>query len=129
MIVGTGVDIIEIERFANWHGYSEKQLCKLFSPQEIAYCCADTQKSAQRFAVRFALREALYKAIRVAAPECRIPFLTLCKAITIAGAPQTPPKVIFNWHIVPDLDPATKIHFSLSHSKTTAIAQVILERA
>jgi phosphopantetheine--protein transferase-like protein len=127
MIIGTGVDILDIDRFAQWHTYQHKQLSKMFSQQEIDYCLADAQKSAQRFAVRFALREALYKAVRVAAPDCRIPFLTLCKAITIISTPRTPPTISFNWQILPELSPTTKIHSSLSHSKTMAVAQVILE--
>lgn len=127
MIAGTGVDIIEIVRFAHWHNYPRAQLRKIYSESEIAYCLTDTQKSAQRFAVRFALREALFKAVRVAMPENSVPFLTLCKAITLQQTPQTPPKILVHWQALHIAEPAYTVHISLSHSKTMAIAQVILE--
>lgn len=127
MIISTGIDIIEIERFAHWHTYSAKQLRKLFSEEEIEYCLSDIQKSAQRFAVRFALREALFKSIRVGFQECIAPFLTICKAVCLEQAPQTPPKISVNWKFL-QIANAPTIHISLSHSKTCAMAQVILEK-
>ena len=84
MIIGIGIDSVEIERFAQWHIYSDKKLNRIFSPQEIEYCRSNILLSAQRFAVRFAAREALFKAISQACPGHTIPFLTLCRAVTIS---------------------------------------------
>jgi holo-[acyl-carrier protein] synthase len=124
MILGIGVDTIEIERFALWHTYSRKKLARIFSLEEIDYCLQDKNKSAQRFAVRFAAREALYKALSHTYPNKKIPFLTLCTDTTITkinGLPQ----IIIDESI--DTTHLT-IHVSLSHSRKIATAFVLIEK-
>src|ERR1700760_1560832 len=91
MILGIGVDTIEIERFASWQTYSRQKLLRIFSQEEIDYVLSNQQKSAERFAVRFSAREALYKALSYAFPDKKIPFLMLCKNTTVTkkiGLPQ-----------------------------------------
>jgi phosphopantetheine--protein transferase-like protein len=83
MIIGIGVDSVEINRFAQWHLYDQEKLARIFSQPEISYCLSNTSLSAQRFAVRFAAREALFKALSAAWPEHTVPFLTLCRATAI----------------------------------------------
>jgi holo-[acyl-carrier protein] synthase len=132
MILGTGIDIIEIDRFAEWHTYSKKQLLRIFSDEEINYCLASPKKSAERFAARFAAREAFYKAYSSAFESHKIPFLTLCKAIEIVSLAGLPPSLILSENLLPKYFKINLkkiiIHCSLSHSKNMAIAQVILER-
>lgn len=122
MILGIGIDTIEIARFAHWHTYNQKQLLRIFSHSEIKYCLAVSIKSAERFAVRFAAREALYKAYSAWQPNHRIPFLTFCKAITIVKQNGVP-IIILDSHL-----PACRILLSFSHSKTIATAFVVLEQ-
>lgn len=130
MILGTGIDIISVNRFARWHSYSNIKLQKIFSSEEITYCLSNVEFSAQRFAVRFAAREALYKAISQADKKLQIPFLTLCKAVTIIKSPS--PTLFINQKKIEQLPISffinTKIFLSLSHSKETACAMVILEK-
>ena len=90
MILGIGVDTIEIERFELWHTYSQKKLLRIFSALEIEYCLAQQNKSAERFAARFAAREALYRALSYAYPDNKLPFLTLCAHTTIQKISQRP---------------------------------------
>ena len=62
MILGTGIDIIEIDRISDMldrHG--EHFLRKTFTPNEQAYC-RDKAKAAQHYAARFAAKEAGMKA-------------------------------------------------------------------
>ena len=126
MILGIGVDTIEIERFALWHTYSQKKLSRIFSPQEIDYCLQQLHKSAERFAARFAAREALFKALSYAQPNHSLPFLTLCSRISIAKTDGRP-YIVINGDIGIDLT-GLVFHLSLSHSRTHATAFIVIER-
>ncbi|MBI1293467.1 holo-[acyl-carrier-protein] synthase [bacterium] len=56
----TGVDIVEIERVARAvTSYGGRFLARVFTEDELAYCCGD----ARRLAVRFAAKEAIAKAL------------------------------------------------------------------
>lgn len=125
MILGIGVDTIDINRFSQWHTYSLKKLRRIFSSEEIEYCLEDTKKSAERFAVRFAAREALYKALSCACPGISIPFLTLCAHTTIKKINARP---VLELRDLCGIDTTQfTIHLSLSHSRTQATAFIVLE--
>lgn len=126
MILGIGVDTIEIERFALWHTYSPKKLSRIFSPEEIEYCLAQQNKSAERFAVRFAAREALYKALANAYPHHKLPFLTLCAYTTIQKQ-DSRPVLFLSKECGIDLA-YIHLHLSLSHAQNHATAFVIIEQ-
>ena len=122
MILGIGIDSVEVARFAHWHNYLPKHLLRVFSQSEIDYCLSVSAKSAERFAGRFAAREALYKAYSSWQPDHQIPFLTFCKAITIIkknGAPMP----ILDSRLAP-----CNAFLSLTHTATTATAFAILEQ-
>jgi holo-[acyl-carrier protein] synthase len=127
MILGVGVDTVDIERFSQWHTYSRKKLRRIFSAEEIEYCLENTKKSAERFAARFAAREALYKALCNAYPEITLPFLTLCAHTTIKRVVSRP-ILELSGECGIDLSQFT-IHLSLSHSRLQATGLVIIERA
>jgi holo-[acyl-carrier protein] synthase len=129
MIKGIGIDIVDIERFSHWHQYQSAQLQRIFSIEEIAHCLEYGKLSAGRFAVRFAAREAFFKAIQAAYPK-PLPFLTCCKAVYLSNNKQGTPQLTINWELLTAINPAIEplaVHVSLSHSKTTATAFVILE--
>jgi holo-[acyl-carrier protein] synthase len=62
MILGTGIDIIEVARVASsYEKFGEKFVNRILLPEEIAYCL--THKHPAPFiAVRFAAKEAVSKA-------------------------------------------------------------------
>jgi holo-[acyl-carrier protein] synthase len=63
MLIGTGVDLIEIERVANSiERYGERFLRRVYTDREIAYCNRK-RSSAESFAARFAAKEAAAKAL------------------------------------------------------------------
>ncbi len=63
MIVGTGVDIVEVPRVAAAiERFSERFLRRVFTDAEIRYC-QSKHNVAERFAARFAAKEAALKAI------------------------------------------------------------------
>lgn len=125
MIIGIGIDAVQIDRFADWHTFGHTQLQRTFSEHEIAYCLSAPLLTAERFAVRLAAREALFKALSPAYPHLN--FLKLCRSMSIMQVEGSgAPRII----IAPTLGIDTQkltIHCSLTHSDSTAIAMVIIE--
>jgi holo-[acyl-carrier protein] synthase len=63
MLIGTGVDLIEVERIArSIERYGERFLRRVYTDQEIAYC-SRKRSGAESFAARFAAKEAGAKAL------------------------------------------------------------------
>ncbi len=63
MIIGIGIDIIEIERIRrSIEQYADTFLSKLFTENEIRYCKSKAYPT-QHYAARFAAKEAFAKAI------------------------------------------------------------------
>lgn len=62
MILGTGIDIIEVTRIeASHQKFGERFLDRILRPAEIAYCLSH-KRPAPFLAVRFAAKEAISKA-------------------------------------------------------------------
>lgn len=62
MILGTGIDIIEVTRIeASHQKFGERFLQRILKPAEIAYCLSH-KRPAPFLAVRFAAKEAISKA-------------------------------------------------------------------
>lgn len=128
MILGIGVDSIEVNRFRKWQYFSHKQLLRIFSQEEIEYCLSHIDKSAERFAVRFAAREAFFKAFTAAFPDHTFFFLTVCRVLHIAKKNNCPYLVV-NWKEL-SIAPSShiRVHISLTHSDLMATAFVIIEQ-
>ena len=63
MLIGTGVDLIEVERIArSIERYGGRFLRRVYTDGEIAYC-SRKRGSAESFAARFAAKEAAAKAL------------------------------------------------------------------
>ena len=122
MIIGTGTDIVEVERIAkSIENISFKE--KIFSENEIAYCEARVNK-AESYAARFAAKESFFKALGtgwrggMSFKEVEVMNDELGKpTINLSGETA---KILKERNI-------KIIHVSLSHTKTMAIATVILE--
>jgi len=125
MILGIGIDSIDIIRFAHWHTYSRTTLLRVFSSHDLDYCLQKPALYAQRFASRFATREATYKAI-CAYASTPPPLLAIGRAVQIqtnqAGAPQ----LIIDWAQLPGIAPAAAL-LSITHTATTATVIVLLQ--
>src|SRR5947207_13396223 len=62
MILGTGIDIIEVSRIrASYEKFGERFLKRILRPEEIAYCLSH-KNPAPFLAARFAAKEAISKA-------------------------------------------------------------------
>ncbi|MDR2370751.1 MAG: holo-ACP synthase [Treponema sp.] len=122
MIVGIGVDVVHVDRFARWHtipGLPERY----FHPDELSSALSRGKGMDLSLAARFAAKEAFGKAlgtglvgivlkdIRVVnnhngRPEITL-FGTARKALAKSGA--------------------SRVHVSLTHERDNAIAMVVLE--
>jgi holo-[acyl-carrier protein] synthase len=125
MIVGTGVDIVDIsrlERALKQHG--DRFRDRVFTPREIAYC-EIVMRQAERFATRFAAKEAARKAIGSAIAVTALSWHDVEIISSTEGAPQ------LEFHgraaeLVRQLK-VTRSHVTLSHAVDQAIAFVVLE--
>jgi len=124
MILGVGVDIVKIERFA---GLSAKPrfMKKVFSPQEQEYLQSKGAAATASMAGIFAAKEAVAKALSTGFRE----FLP-CD-IEIVQTPHGKPYVILHNKAKTLLDKFNKsnigIEISISHSETDAIAFAIVQ--
>ena len=64
MIVGTGIDLIEIARIhQSLERFGQRFLDRVFTPAEQAYCLRKRKTAAESLAARFAAKEAGAKAL------------------------------------------------------------------
>ena len=124
MILGTGIDIIEVSRIAaSFEKFGERFVNRILTPDEIKYSLGHRQP-APFLAVRFAAKEAVSKAfgtgigaelgwqdIEIRRKESGEPYVVL----------HGKGKELF------DTRGATKLHVSLSHTQHYAAATAILE--
>lgn len=137
MVLGIGVDIVQINRFKLWIEYPKVQLSHVFSKPELDYIFSGTQELAmQRMASRFAAKEAFYKALsntltRFKKTEETISFLSSCKAVWVMSGAWEVPQLVVDWNFfekrlaikLPNLD----TNLSISHEKDYAVAYVIIQ--
>jgi holo-[acyl-carrier protein] synthase len=121
-MVGLGIDAVDIERFTGWSSKNHTQLERVYTRHELQYCLSVPEKAAERFAVRFAAKEALYKALSPLLQET-IPLLTLF-TLSEVSLDRGIPTLRLQWDKIGL--PEQAILLSLTHTKTTALAVVIL---
>jgi holo-[acyl-carrier protein] synthase len=120
MVVGIGIDLIEINRVAeSIERTGERFLEKLFTPGEIAFCSTKVSP-AQHYAARFSAKEAIYKS---APAECQ-QYLTW-QNIEIVTLPNGAPvvRLIGEGEKVTALGYTIKI--SLTHNRGSAACAAI----
>ena len=124
MIVGTGIDLIEVPRIARaMQRYGERFLNRIYTPDEIRYCNSKSNR-AERFAARFAAKEAAMKALGTGLRRG-----VGWQQIQVGHAPGGRPTILFTGaaaNCAAQLE-CKQASLSLSHTGEHAIAQVILE--
>ncbi len=123
MIIGIGLDIIEVERVAEkiekQQGFREL----VFAEAEIEYCEPKAHKY-QHYAARFAAKEAFFKALGTGWASG-----TSFNEIVISGNDTGKPHISFTGRTavtLQHLNPG-RINVSLSHLKNIAAAVVVIE--
>jgi len=124
MIVGSGIDLVEIERIQNSvDRYGERFLDRIFTKAEQAYCLRK-RNAAESFAARFAAKEAGAKALGTGISH-GIGWLE----IEVIREPSGRPTLAFHGRAAKHASQmgACNAALSLTHSHSTAMASVVLE--
>lgn len=115
MIVGIGIDIIEVDRIARLADKNPRFLERTFTPKEIEYCSKKRNKQ-QNYAARFAAKEAFFKAL-----GRRVGW----KDVELVNRRSGQPDLVVKGVAPQSFD---RVHVSVSHLAAYAIAVVILEK-
>ena len=124
MILGTGIDIIEVERIrASHEKFGDRFTRRILLPAEIEYCLRH-KDPAPFLAARFAAKEAISKAFGTGI-SAELGWLDMEVARRDTGAPY----VILHGKGKELLEArgGSNVHLSLSHTAHQATAMAILE--
>ena len=122
MIIGIGCDIIEINRVEK-AVQSDSFKKRVFTEAEIAYCESRGKQQFASFAARFAAKEAVLKAFGTGLRGGELGEIEVlndelgCPQLSLRGYHEELAKS----------KGVGKIHVTLSHSKDSAMAYVVLE--
>ena len=124
MIVGTGIDLVEVERIERVLSlYGRRFVQRVFTPEEIAYCERHRNR-AERYAARFAAKEAGMKALGTGWRRG-----IRWRDLEVGRRPGGRPTLGFSGvaaQLASGLG-VRRVALSLTHTATQAVAQVILE--
>jgi len=126
MILGLGIDLVEIERIAKaLEKYPDRFIFYILTEQEQEYC-RQYKDAAPEIAARFAAKEALSKALGTGITK-DIRWLD----IEVIKDPEGPPRIRLNGKAEQKaLEMGiNNIHLSLTHTKHYAAAVVTVEKA
>ncbi len=125
MILGIGVDLCEVDRIeAAIKRHGERFLARIYTDAERSYCDSKPNRF-ERLAGRFAAKEAAMKALGTGWRRG-----VAWKEFEVARASSGQPVILFHGvarQIAEELG-ATRALVSITHIKTMAMAQVVLER-
>jgi holo-[acyl-carrier protein] synthase len=125
MVVGTGIDVVEIERVArSIERYGSRFLERLYTAAEIAYCQRKRRNAAESFAARFAAKEAGAKALGTG-----IGFGVTWRELEVGREPAGRPLLLLHGRaaeIAASLG-VRRSSLSITHTRTQSMALVILE--
>jgi holo-[acyl-carrier protein] synthase len=124
MILGTGIDIIEVARIASsYEKFGDRFVNRILLPDEIAYCLQH-RRPAPFLAVRFAAKEAISKAFGTG-----IGAQLGWQDLEIRRRESGEPYVVLHGKgtALFESRSARKLHISLSHTENYAAATAILE--
>lgn len=138
-LYGIGIDIVEISRFTNWHTKSQTDLKKIYSDTELELCFAHYSETtySQFFASRFTLKEAFFKAFSQTLVNLnyRGEYPSFAQVRTLCSSTKHSsgvPLLEIDWKKLNSLLsyelPNLHVLCSISHEKSVACAQVVIEK-
>jgi holo-[acyl-carrier protein] synthase len=124
MIVGTGIDIAEVERVRQTiERFGRRFTERVFTAEEIRYCESKANK-VERYAARFAAKEAAMKAIGTGWDRG-----VTWRDVEVRRVPGSRPTIAFHGKAAEFFSKlgGVRAHLSLTHTKELAMAQVVIE--
>ena len=124
MVIGTGIDVVEIERVSHSiERYGSRFLERVYTAGEIAYCQRKRRNAAESFAARFAAKEAGAKALGTG-----IGFGVTWRELEVGREPAGRPLLLHGRaaEIAASLG-VRRSSLSITHTRTQSMALVILE--
>jgi len=127
MIVGIGVDLIEVERIqraVDHQQWGERFRRRVYTAGEIAYCLGK-RRYGESFATRFAAKEAVMKALGRGFGDG----INWCEIEVIRSS--GPPSILLHGRAAEYAEGLgiDRWHVSLTHTSVSAMAYVIAENA
>ena len=125
MIVGTGIDLVNVKRLKKildrWGG---RFTSRFYSQREVKYC-SHKAAPAIHFAARFAAKESFLKALGIG-----IGMGVSLKDIEVVNGPKGKPELVLHHQAEAMLaqQGIRYMHLSLTHTSEQASAMVILEK-
>lgn len=125
MIVGIGLDIIEVDRIRDIsQRHKDRFTRRVLTKAELEYV-SKFKDPAERLAGRWAAKEAAFKALGTGVAEG----MSLCD-VEIVLSPLGKPDIRFHRKALKRFKElgATRCHLTITHGVNLAVAQVILEK-
>jgi len=124
MIIGVGVDIVEVPRIEEMiRNHGRRFLTRVFTEKEIRYC-RSRKRMTEHFAARFAAKEAVVKALRTGMRR-GISWKDIEVVVGRLGQPDV--RLLGGAADRAEELGVNHIHISLSHTPQYAVAQVVAE--
>lgn len=122
MILGIGVDLLQVQRMDRWAD-QPKLLERFFHPGELADARRRGKSMALSLAVRYAAKEALGKALGIGVQHFSL------KEVQVVNNDLGKPEILLHGKATETFDRlgGKHIHLSLSHELDNAVAMVVIE--
>ena len=118
-VVGVGVDVVEIDRFAAALAKRPRLAERCFTPAEAAYCLS-RRFPAQHFAARFAAKEAVGKALGIG--------MTRWREVEVVRGRGAPSIALHGRYAERGAQLGVeRVHVSLTHGRDSAVAFAVAE--
>ena len=124
MVIGIGIDIIEIDRIRDSvEKFGDRFLNKVYTRRELDYCLKKKYKY-QHLAARFAAKEAVYKALATGWDED-----VSWQNIEISNEPNGMPIVTLQGKLKKFLHKGRDLKISMSHSRDYVACMAIIYKS
>ena len=124
MILGTGIDLVEVARIAELAGkHGQRFLSRVFTPAELEYSAGKAARD-QHLAGRFAAKEAVFKALGTGWAEG-----VSWKLVEVVSAQGARPEVRLSGAAAERLAAmgGKSVHISITHTSGLAAASAVIE--